>query len=140
MGISRAAFLVSLFRWTTAKSRFMAQFCSRSYVSLGLKKVSPERKKKKLVIIIITHGLRYNLDEDYVKTGMWSLYNVITIVVGRRCRPKTCNRGVCSKKRSFGIHNGDKDKRDRKLYSTVCENRLHIMYMRGLKSGLGILT
>jgi hypothetical protein len=34
-------------------------------------------KKEEIVMIIVTHGLRYNLDEDYIKTGIWSPYNII---------------------------------------------------------------
>ena len=72
-------------------------------------------KKEKIVMIIVTHGLRYNLDENYIKTGIWSPYNIITTVVKRHCRPGTCNKGVCNRKRPFGIHNSDNDKRDRRL-------------------------
>jgi hypothetical protein len=97
-------------------------------------------RKEEMVMVIVTHSLRYNLDEGYIKIGMWSPYNIITIVVGRHCRPGACNREVCSRKRPFGVHNGDNYKRDRKLHSTVCGNRLHTMYRRDSKSGMGILT
>jgi hypothetical protein len=93
-----------------------------------------------MVMVTVTHGLRYNLNEDYIKTGIWSPYNIITTVVGRHCGPGACNRGVCSRKRPFGVHNSDNDEGYRKPHSTVCGNRLHTMYRRDAKSGVGILT
>jgi hypothetical protein len=99
-----------------------------------------EARKEEMVMVTITHGFRYNLDENLIKTGIWSPYNIITAVVGWRCRPRACNRRICSKKRPFGIHNGDNDKRDRKLHSIICGNRLHTIYRRDAKSGMGILT
>jgi hypothetical protein len=66
-------------------------------------------RKKEIIMVTVTHDFRYNLDEDYIKTGMWSPYNIITAVVKRRCRPGTCNKRVCSRKRPFGVHNSDND-------------------------------
>jgi hypothetical protein len=97
-------------------------------------------RREEIVMVTVTHGFRYNLDEDYIKTGMWSPYNIITTVVGRHCGSETCNREVCSRKRPFGVHSGDNDEGDRKLHSTVCGNRLHTMYRRDTKSGMDILT
>jgi hypothetical protein len=97
-------------------------------------------RKREMVIITVTHGFRYNLDEDYIKTEIWSPYNIITAVVRRRCRPGICNKGVCSRKRPFGVHNSDNNEGDRKLHFTACGNRLYTMYRRDTKSGVGILT
>jgi hypothetical protein len=43
-------------------------------------------------MIIIAYGFRYNLDESFIKAGIWSLYNIIRIKAfeRKRCRPKAC--------------------------------------------------
>jgi hypothetical protein len=105
-----------------------------------IKKGLAGARREEIIIVTVTHGFRYSLDEDYIKTRMWSPYNIITAVVGGRCKPGAYNRRVCNRKRPFGVYNNDNDEGDRKLHSTVCENRLHTMYRRDTKSGVGILT
>jgi hypothetical protein len=105
-----------------------------------IKKGLAGARREEIVMIIIIYGLRYNLDEDYIKTEIWSPYNIITTVVRRHCKPEACNKGVYNRKRPSGVYNSNNDKRDRKLHSTICGNRLHTMYRRNSKSGVNILT
>jgi hypothetical protein len=59
--------------------------------------------------------------------------------VGRCYKPRARIRWIGSRKRVLRVHNDDRDKGDRKLYFTVCGNRLHMRYRRDPKSGVGIL-
>ena len=93
-----------------------------------------------MIIITIIYGFRYNLDEGYIKTEIWSLYNIITNVVGRHCKLRACNKRFYNRKRPFGVHNGDGNEGYRKLHSTVCGNGLHTMYRKDAMSGMSILT
>jgi hypothetical protein len=46
-----------------------------------------------MIMVAIAYGFRYNLDENLIKAGMWSPYNIIRIGAfeGRRCRPRALN-------------------------------------------------
>jgi hypothetical protein len=113
--------------------------CSRSYASLGLKKVSPERGEERWLWLQSHTAFATISTRTTLRLGC-DRHNIITTVVGRHYRPGACNRGVCSRKRPFGVHSGDNNEGDRKLHSTVCGNRLHTMYRRNIKSSVGILT